>query len=105
VTALEGFRAPLEPGERVRRLKAPLTDRQIELVDRFGYPYVLEQFQLHMTLTDRLAEERQQEIVAAARDWFAPELTAPIRLDRLVLFHEPEPGVAFRRLDDYPLER
>jgi hypothetical protein len=25
-------------------------------------------------------------------------------LDRLVLFHEAEPGRAFRRLDDYRLE-
>lgn len=104
-TMFDNFRAPLGAAERARRLQAPLTDRQIELLDRYGYPYVLEQFQLHMTLTDRLPAERRDDLAAAARDWFAAELALPIRLDRLVLFHEPEPGAAFRRLDDYVLER
>ena len=31
-------------------------------------------------------------------------VTQPAVLDRLVLFHEAEPGCAFRRLDDYRLE-
>ncbi|MBI4920834.1 MAG: DUF1045 domain-containing protein [Devosia nanyangense] len=104
-TAFDDFRAPPGAEERARRLMAPLTDRQIELLDRYGYPYVFEQFQLHMTLTDRLPPERRDELVSAARDWFAAELALPIRLDRLVLFHEPEPGAAFCRLDDYVLER
>ena len=104
-TAFDGFRAPPGAKDRARRLQAPLTDRQIELLDRYGYPYVLEEFQLHMTLTDRLPAERRDELVGAARDWFAAELALPIRLDRLMLFHEPEPGAAFRRLDDYVLER
>lgn len=104
-TMFDGFRAPLSAAGRAQRLQAPLTGRQIELLDTYGYPYVLEQFLLHMTLTDRLPAERRDELVAAARDWFAAELALPIRLDRLVLFHEPEPGAAFRRLDDYVLER
>ena len=37
-------------------------------------------------------------------DWFAEVLLSPIRLDRLVLFHEAEPGAPFTRLDDYELE-
>lgn len=99
VTSFEPFRAPLTLAERERRLQAPLSERQIELVDRFGYPYVLEQFQFHMTLTDRLPEERRDDILAAATDWFAKPLSEPVRLDRLVVFEEPEPGAAFRRLD------
>lgn len=99
VTAFEPFRAPLTLDERERRLRAPLSERQIELVDRFGYPYVLEQFQFHMTLTDRLPEERRDDVLAAATDWFAKALAEPIMLDRLVVFDEPEPGAAFRRLD------
>lgn len=102
--AFEPFRAPLEPAERERRLKAPLTARQIALVELYGYPYVLEEFELHMTLTDRLPAEQQAPLRAEAADWFKETLREPVRLDRLVLFHEAEPGAAFRRLDDFVLE-
>lgn len=104
VAAFEPFRAPLEPAERERRLRSPLTARQIELVDLYGYPYVLEQFELHMTLTDRLPQERQAPLQAEAAAWFKEILREPVVLDRLVLFHEAEPGAAFRRLDDFVLE-
>jgi putative phosphonate metabolism protein len=103
VEAFEPFREPLSPMDRERRLKAPLTPRQIELLDRFGYPYVMEQFRLHMTLTDRLAPTDRAEIVAAAENWFAPVTEKPVIVDRLVLFHEPAAGAAFVRLKDFPL--
>ena len=103
-TVFEPFRAPLEADERERRLRSPLTARQIELVDEYGYPYVLEEFELHMTLTDRLPPEQQAARQAEAAEWFGDVLKAPVVLDRLVLFHEAEPGAAFRRLDDFVLE-
>jgi hypothetical protein len=104
VTAsFERFRAPLSADERSRRLAAPLTPRQAELVDLYGYPYVLEKFVFHMTLTDRLAAPVQDEMVATAAAWFANALAAPVVLDRLVLFREPAPGAVFERLEDYRL--
>jgi hypothetical protein len=105
VQAFEPFRLPLSAAERTRRVQAPLTPRQVELVDIYGYPYVLEQFLFHMTLTDRLlTPELRNEMVARADAWFAEVLAQPIVLDRLVVFDEPEPGAAFRRLDpDYVL--
>jgi len=96
---------PLDAAERERRLKAPLTPRQVELVDRYGYPYVLEEFQFHMTLTDRLPGYLRGQMMAYARAWFAAALDQPVALDRLVLFREPTPGANFVRLQDYPLEQ
>lgn len=103
VDTFEPFRAPLAPADRERRLAAGLTDRQIELVVRYGYPYVLEEFLFHMTLTDRLPEAERDTVIAAATDWFAPVLQTPVTIDRLTLFHEPQSGAAFVRLGDYPL--
>ena len=99
VEALDAYRAPLTPADRERRLKVPLTPRQIELLDRYGYPYVFEQFQLHMTLTDRLPAGRKDELQQRAADWFADELKVPMVLDRLALFHEAAPGEPFVRLN------
>lgn len=103
-TAFEPFRAPLDAADRQRRLSADLTTRQIELLDQYGYPYVLEQFKFHMTIGDPLIDDDRDDIVAAAQVWFAPVLAEPVTVDRLVVFHEAEAGVAFNRLPrDYVL--
>ncbi|MEQ1901215.1 MAG: DUF1045 domain-containing protein [Devosia sp.] len=101
VQQFDRFRAPLDPRERERRLNAPLSDRQIALLDRYGYPYVFEQFQFHMTLTDRLLPARQSLLIEDARRHFAPALAEPLWLDRLVVFLEPASGVAFVRGEDF----
>ena len=104
VEAFDSFRAPLAAADREKRVRAGrLTPRQIELLDRFGYPYVMEEFLFHMTLTDRLVDADREEIMAAVRDWFAPLLDKSYWLDRIALFHEPSPGAPFVRLGDFPL--
>jgi hypothetical protein len=104
VEGFEDFRAPTSPAERERRLKGShYSARQIELIDTLGYPYVLEQFQLHMTLTDRLPESEREAYSRAAAAHFGALATRETVLDRLVLFHEPEAGAPFVRLGDYVL--
>jgi hypothetical protein len=105
VHEFDRFRAPASPEERDRRQKSGnLTQRQIELMERLGYPYVLEQFQLHMTLTDRLAPEDQETYRRAAEVHFGALAHRETRLDRLVLYHEPQAGAPFWRLGEFPLE-
>jgi len=103
VEAFEGFRAPMSRREREARLQKNLTPRQLELLDSHGYPYVLDQFQFHMTLSDRLEPEDQADILAAAQTWFGPALEEAVTFDRLSLFHEPDSGKLFRRVLDFPL--
>ncbi len=104
VEDFEPFRAPMTVKERAARAGKGLSERQVELLDAYGYPYVFEEFRFHMTLTDRLEPADAAEIAAAAATWFAPVLDEPLLLDRLVLFREPDAGKPFRRLDDYKLE-
>lgn len=103
VAYFERCRAPLTEAERARRLGAGLTERQVELVDLFGYPYVMEEFRFHMTLTDRLDDADRAIIQPAADAYFAEALAAPLVVDRVVLYHEPEPGAPFFRLEDFVL--
>ena len=103
VEEFEPLRAPLSIKDRSARVARGLTPRQEELLDSYGYPYVFDEFRFHMTLTDRLAEADLADMTAAAQAWFAPALAEPIVIDRLVLFHEPESGGLFRRLEDYKL--
>src|SRR6201992_672293 len=71
VTAFDGFRAALTPADRARRNPERLTLRQRDYLDRWGYPYVMEEFRFHMTLTGRLPDERREAVLAELRRRFA----------------------------------
>ncbi len=70
VTSLEAFRAPLAASDRERRLRAPLTLRQVAYLDRYGYPYVLEEFRFHMTLTGKLPDNEIEPVLHDLRHAF-----------------------------------
>lgn len=63
VKAFDCFRAPMTEEERERRLRAPLSPRQIGHLDTWGYPFVRDDFRFHMTLTGTLPlAERQRAL-------------------------------------------
>ncbi|OAM77535.1 DUF1045 domain-containing protein [Devosia elaeis] len=103
VEDFEPFRAPLDARSRAARAKG-LSERQLELLDGYGYPYVFDQFRFHLTLTDRLGDSDREELRAAAQTWFGPVLDTEMVLDRLSLYHEPESGLPFRRIADFALK-
>lgn len=103
VREFEIFRAPPNPEEMQKRRSADLTARQIELLGAYGYPYVMEEFRFHMTLSDRLERGPRDILKAAATEWFEPVGHEPLVMDRICLFREPEPGAPFERLGDFPL--
>lgn len=91
----EPFRAPLTETEIERRRPHRLTPRQRELLDRWGYPNVLDEFRFHMTLTGPVpfAEFPWVEAMLSAR--FASFIGKPLAIEALTLFVEQEPGVPF----------
>jgi hypothetical protein len=95
VRAFDEFRAPLDAPERRRRRPETLTPRQRELFERWGYPYVLDEFRFHLTLTDRLPADRAAEVDEALTAHFAPVAGVDVTLRSLTLFREPEPGAPF----------
>jgi hypothetical protein len=64
VMAFDRFRRPLTLHEKERRLGACLSERQIENLDRWGYPYVFEDFRFHLTLTGPIEGYRCGTILA-----------------------------------------
>ena len=93
--AFEPVRAPLTPDEVARRRPERLTERQRLSLDRWGYPFVRDDFRFHMTLTGPVpgpAEGLRADLEAH----FAPVLDRPLPLDGLGLFVEPAPGAPFR---------
>src|SRR5262249_20799199 len=70
VREFDQFRAPMSQDERARRLRAKLSPREQANIDRWGYPYVFDDFRFHMTLTGRLPANRQAAILPALREIF-----------------------------------
>src|SRR5262249_3852085 len=64
VMAFDRFRRPLTSHEREHRLGAGLSERQIENLDRWGYPYVFEDFRFHLTLTGPIDADRRGSVLA-----------------------------------------
>lgn len=103
VTELDAFRAPLTAEDRARRNPAKLSSRQRDYLDRWGYPYVIEEFRFHMTLTGRLGDERRGEIVAWLRERFATLGLATLAIDRIALFKQADVASRFQIIGSWPL--
>lgn len=104
VTGLDDLRAPLSEPDLARRRVENLDPREQELLQRYGYPYVLERYRFHLTLSGPVAPSTAQQVLQAAADPIARlNATAPLLLDRLCLFVEPAPGQPFQRVSDAEL--
>jgi putative phosphonate metabolism protein len=103
VGRFDGFRAPLTPEDRARRGPDRLTPRQREYLDRWGYPYVMEEFRFHMTLTGRLKAERRETVLNILRQRFAALELATIAVDRIALFRQDDANARFRIVRQYLL--
>lgn len=104
VDELEAFRAPLTDAEFARRRPERLTARQRELLDAFGYPYVHDEFRMHMTLTDALADDGAA-VDARLEGVFADLAGADIPLTAIAIFAEDAPGESFRIHSIHPLTK
>jgi putative phosphonate metabolism protein len=96
-SALRAFtplRAMPSAHERDARRTPSLTPRQHALLDAWGYPYVLDEFRFHMTLSDSLDTPAER---AALLDWWRPATASlgPLPITGAALFVETEPGAPF----------
>ena len=97
------LRAPLSPDEIARRNPDRLSAHQRTLLDLWGYPYVMDQLQFHLTLSCRLEAAQQAPVNAAIRTHFAAVLPVPFVIEDLCLFGEDAQTRQFHLLHRYPL--
>ena len=88
VRRFDRFRAPLTDEERARRVADPLTDRQRAHVERWGYPYVFEDFRFHMTLSGSLPTAERPAILRWLKEQFAGSPSQTSLVDRLALVEQ-----------------
>lgn len=104
VTAFDSFRAPLTNADRERRNVSTLTDRQISYMDRWGYPYVFDEFRFHMTLAGSLPADRLEPVTSILRQRFAGLELKSEPVDRLALLRQDDPASGFTIIKHWPLQ-
>ncbi|MCG2631571.1 DUF1045 domain-containing protein [Bradyrhizobium sp. WYCCWR 13023] len=97
------FRPILTAEDRARRRPEKLSERQREHLDRWGYPYVMEEFRFHMTLTGRLDAERRGPILEMLRARFAGLGLDTLEIDRIALFKQDDAKACFRIISEWTL--
>lgn len=103
VVSFDRFRAPLRDAEIARRRPERLSEQQRHNLERWGYPYVFDEFRFHMTLTGPVEEKDQPHVERILHDFFAPVLDETVEIANLALFVEPEPGAPFEIHSLHPM--
>ena len=98
----EPFRAPARQEEIERRKRRGLSPRQEQLLYRWGYPYVLEEFRFHFTLTGPLGRQREKEILqnnlAAITEKFRHR---PYSIESICVFSQPSLRHPFQLIERF----
>ena len=99
VSYFDKFRAPLSDTDIEKRRRNRLTPQQDALMLRWGYPYVMQEFKFHMTLTGPLAHDKIDEIERRANSMFHDFLDQPLNINSLALLGEEEDSGRFHVIE------
>ncbi|PVE08802.1 MULTISPECIES: DUF1045 domain-containing protein [unclassified Limnohabitans] len=104
VQELHPLAQPLSDAELARRRQAQLTPEQDRLLLAWGYPWVLDHFQFHLSLSGPLGKyspEVKAALFLAAQARF--ETLPECRFAQIALFIEPQAGADFELLETMDL--
>ena len=104
VIEFDEYRRPAEEEELARRRANGLSPRQEELLKRWGYPYVLEEWRFHLTLTGRIADDAERTaVMAIVKQRFSGFVDRPLHVRDLCVFRQSGPDRPFSVLARFRL--
>jgi putative phosphonate metabolism protein len=104
VVEFDEFRRPADDAELARRRAGGLSPRQDDLLQRWGYPYVLEEWRFHLTLTGRIEDAAERAaVMAILRKRFAGFVDRALQVRDLCIFRQSAPGRPFSVLARFRL--
>ncbi|PSH56472.1 DUF1045 domain-containing protein [Phyllobacterium sophorae] len=95
VSEFDRFRAPLTAQDLQRRLKSSLDEAEMTNLVQWGYPYVFDRFQFHMTLTGPVSAEDREGVKTRLKRQFGPLLDEDFLVDAITLFEQEGPHADF----------
>ncbi len=97
VEAFDDLRASMTAADRQRRKTTDLSPRQQAYLERWGYPYVFDEFHFHLTLAGPVDDPTERDCLhAAAVDRSAAVCRDPVPVTSLCLFEQPDTDTPFR---------
>ncbi|WP_337270609.1 DUF1045 domain-containing protein [Oryzifoliimicrobium ureilyticus] len=96
VRDFEPLRAPLSESDIARRKPEKLSERQRENLMTWGYPYVMEEFRFHMTLTNEVPDEQSAVMRTVLEDLFDGFIGRPLDISGIAVFREESRGTPFK---------
>lgn len=102
VTQLDGFRAAPTATDLARRRASGLTDRQDHNLITWGYPYVMDDFHFHLTLTGPVDAETGNQVLRALTPLIDAAAPAPFLIDQITLMGQASDGM-FHEIHRYAL--
>ena len=104
VVEFDEYRRPADEVELARRRASDLSPRQDALLLRWGYPYVLEEWRFHLTLSGRITDAAERAaILAILRKRFGGFVDGPLQVRDLCVFRQSAPGRPFTVLARFRL--
>ena len=103
VRDLDDFRAPARATELDKRRAAGLSARQEHNLRQWGYPYVMDDFRFHLTLTNSLEAAQRDRLRPVLHDLTKAVTAADFTIKSLCLFGDPGAGQPFVLLKRYCL--
>lgn len=103
VTMLDRFRAPPLEAELQRRRAVGLSAAEEANLIRWGYPYVLDAFRFHVTLTPAVAPEGFAVLSTALAPHLDDVIGSPLPVREVCLFGDPGDGQPFHLLSRHAL--
>lgn len=103
VQEFDRYRAPLTDSEIDRADPDRLSASQLTNLQRWGHPYVMDEYRFHMVLTGGVMVADCPRIERAIRKVFEPLVEKPLEFSNLALFVEDEPGAPFRVHSLHPM--
>jgi putative phosphonate metabolism protein len=104
VVEFDEFRRPADETELARRRALGLSPRQDALLLRWGYPYVLEEWRFHLTLSGGIADAAERAaVLAILRKRFGGFIDRPLQVRDLCVFRQGSPERPFTVLARFRL--
>ena len=106
VRAFEAYRVPLTDEQIANYKKNRLTVHQEQMLEHWGYPYVMEEFRFHMSVTDRIDVASEREAIMAAMEKLAaPVLGKPVMVHDIVVFAQSSADQPMTPVERIPFGR
>ena len=106
VRRFDHFRSPSSEHDRERRNPQKLTERQRTYLDRWGYPFVFDEFRFHMTLTGPVPEQQLgvvRHLLETAFRTHVPQWDSSFSIDQICVFKQQDRDSRFRLIARYAL--